>query len=494
MKKIYRFFVFAALALCACNNRDMEPAPTAYHFQARLSFQPQTKGVGFGADGETISTQFETTDCVYIYNETKQAYARKATGELIALHPSNISGAYCNLTGDLLFHVWDTVLEKWTPVSVEEGDTYALYYQMNVPSPGQDNIPSYDYGFQDCRPKTASACDFAQAVGVEIQKSAATLSVPDGVVLKNMQSMFRLHLSFNNGGVPVVPETMEALTINTKNGTLVETYAPTHDPDDRYLMSGFTLGSPVISADGDIYLSLAFLYDDLSPAEGDELILTVRDVEGNVYRGSKAVPTDGFVNSKYYYGDVTMAWLRKDAELTITCGEGVSYYLYSDGNYDFDSSNPDPASITISGSGSGYYLTFTWDATITLQGNGTAIYYGTQPFIYLEGSNRLGTTTIILDGNYTIDCRNNDTAIWADWSYLLLKTTGDEQTLTVIANDPDYKGLYGDLNYDDGSNPATLSATDFTVTLTSTTPGPDEDGDEEPDYYTWVYTVTPFVA
>jgi len=493
MKKIYRFFVCAVLALCACNGRGLEPAPQAYHFEARLCFQPQTKGVTFGNDGESISTQFEETDCVYIYNETKKAYARKVTGELIALHPRNISGAYCNLTGELLFRVWDKVTKRWTLVAIEEGDTYALYYQMNIPSPGEDNIPSHDYGFQDCGQETASGCDFAQATGVAIQKSASSLSVPEGVVLENMQSMFRLRLSYTNGGVPAVPATISALSINTKNGTLVETYAPTDDPDDRYLMSGFTLGSPAISADGDIYLALAFRYDDLSPAEGDELILTVRDAEGNVYRGSKAVPTDGFVNSKYYYGDVTMAWLRKDAELTITCGEGVSYDLYSDGNYDFDSSNPDPASITISGSGSGYYLTFTWDATITLKGNGTAIYYGTDPFIYLDGSGD-GITTIILDGNYTIDCRNNDTAIWADWSYLLLKTTGDEQTLTVIANDPDYKGLYGYLNYYNGSNPATLSATDFTVTLTSTTPGPDEDGDEEPDYYTWVYTVTPFVA
>ena len=61
-----------------------------------------------------------------------------------------------------------------------------------------------------------------------------------------------------------------------------------------------------------------------------------------------------------------------------------------------------------------------------------------------------------------------------------------------MANDSGYRGLYGDSNYDDSSDdPGVLAASGFSVSLSGTTEGPDNDDDGAPDYYTWVYTVSP---
>ena len=371
---------------------------------------------------------------------------------------------------------------------------------MNIPSPGHNNYPCFDYTTNSddtINPNgsmtNVSEFDFAEATGVELVKKASSLTIPSGVLLENLQSMYRLRVSYTNGGVATTPSTIASLSVNSKNGTLIYNYSPTHTndpsrPDAPYSYGSFSLVSPVFSADNDIYLSLSFHYDANHLAEGDELILKAKDVFGNIYQGSIATPSGGFLNSHYYYGSISLAWQGQDLRPTITPGSTESYTLYTDGNYDFDSDNPDPTAISISGNSAGYYFTFTNNARITLSGNGTAIYSGTEPFIFSEYG-----ITIILSDNYTVDCRNNDSAIWADWGDLTLETLGGgSYTLTVIASDPNYRGLYGDTNYDDDScDPSVLAAAGFSVALTSTTPGPDEDTNGNPDYYTWVYTVAP---
>ena len=254
---------------------------------------------------------------------------------------------------------------------------------------------------------------------------------------------------------------------------------------------------PVFSSDNDIYLSLAFKYDDVDHlADGDELILTAKDEDGNVYQGAKLVPSEGFKNSCYYYGSMTLEWKKQDIRPTITPNTTENYTLYSDGEYSFDSSeNPDPTIFTISGKSVGYYFTLgDQEATITLDG-GPATYSGTQPFIYSDCWSTVqgvhAALTIELSSNYCIDCRNNNIAIDSEDDLKLKTTGGGTYTLTVITNDLNYRGLYGLSNYkDDSCEPSALAATGYKVELTSATPV-DEDSDGNPDYYTWVYTVTP---
>ena len=498
MKKTFLLIASVALALCACNKVDHpeggeKEAPLVYHLNIQASMDPQTKGVTFGTDGKSVTTGFEDTDCIYVYNETKLAFARNATGDFTVLHPADISasGKSCKLSGDLSFFFWDESESEWESVSVEETDTYALYYQLNNPGTGSSTTPIFDYSYQDGGILSVSEFDFAEAAGVSMTLSGSTLTVADGVQFKNLQSMFRLRLSFTKGGVATIPGTLTSLEVSTKNGTLIDQYSPA-DVADLYGYDSISLAPPSLSAEKDIYLSLAFHYDTGRPADGDELILKATDVDGNTYLGSKAVPTGGFVASKYYYGAMTLAWTGQNIKPTVTRGDGGSEIAPdADGEYTYNySKEPHPTVITITGNSVGYNFYFGPDATITLAGGGSAESVPDNrggSFIYGEYGFR-----IILAGNYTLDCRSGETAIWADWGDLTLETnTGSAQTLTVIASIPDYRGLYGE-NYADSSvDPSKLAATGFTVVLTSTTDGPDSDSDGNPDYYTWVYTVTP---
>ncbi|MBO7588330.1 MAG: hypothetical protein J6T18_02765 [Bacteroidaceae bacterium] len=493
------YIAFAALGLCACNNEiiqkmDYNEVPAVYHLNIQAGFDPLTKAVTFGDDGVTITTGFEVTDCIYVYNETKQAFARAGSGDYIVLHPSFISdsGTSCTLSGDLSFYTWDETETQWANVLVEETDTYALYYQLNLPGSGYSMVPVFYYDDQDGGIASVSGLDFAEATGVSMTLSGSTLTVADGVRLENLQSMFRQHLSFTKDGVAIDPGTLTSIEVSTENGTLIDMYSPT-DLSDPYSFGSIFLVSPVLSADNDVYLSLAFHYDEGQSAVGDKLILKATDGNGNIYQCSKSVPTSGFVPSMYYYGSMTLAWTGQDIKPTVTRGDGGSDIVPGvDGEYVFNySSEPDPTVFTISGNSAGYYFYVGRDAIITLAGDGTA---GNVPdnsndsFLYDE----MGGFRIILASDYTIDCKNLKTAIWADWGDLTLETnTGSAQTLTVIANDPDYRGLYGENYYDNTVDPGELAADDFKVELTSTTPGPDEDSNGEPDYFTWVYTVTP---
>ena len=141
---------------------------------------------------------------------------------------------------------------------------------MNIPSPGHNNYPCFDYTTNSddtINPNgsmtNVSEFDFAEATGVELVKKASSLTIPSGVLLENLQSMYRLRVSYTNGGVATTPSTIASLSVNSKNGTLIYNYSPTHTndpsrPDAPYSYGSFSLVSPVFSADNDIYLSLSF--------------------------------------------------------------------------------------------------------------------------------------------------------------------------------------------------------------------------------------------
>lgn len=496
MKKII-YIAFIALGLCACDNTEeilntpeSTKSPVAYHFSLQASFDAQTRGVTF--DGEsTISSQFEGTDKVYVYNETKKALARHLDeGNYVAtaLQPSSItaSGRGCTLEGDLSF--WKQNGSTWESVSIDDDDTYSLFYQMNRPNyPDENGGPVYVYAFQKGSAESASQFDFAEANGIVMTKNGSALTVPESVVFTNLQSMFRQHLTFKQGDDVVNPKSITTLSISTNHSTLVWYYWPTDDVDSFFSKESLEIDNPEI-IDGDVFLALTFDYAQHPDHEGEQLILTAYDDEGNVYQCAKDVPKNGFENGKYYYGDMTMLWKYKDVRPTVTRTDGGTTITPEQGKYSFNlSSDPDPVEFTISGNSTGYCFYTTSDAIITLDGNGTAVYSGAAPFILGE----LGLT-ISLASNYTIDCRNYAYAICADFGYLKLKTTGDSYKLTVIANDPKYRGLLGWDNFNPGyaEDVADLAETGFSVTLTSTTPT-DEDNDGNPDYYTWVYTVAP---
>lgn len=493
MKRVFTIIAIFALCLCSCSKEEKLKVevdnPTVYHFSLKATTNPNTKGVSFDDDGIHITTQFKSTDKIYIYNETRDAFARDASDsyKLKTLELSDISGNSCTLTGeDLAFYVWNG--ESFESVDIYDGDTYTFFYQMNVPAYIGETSPFFDYSDQNGDRDAVSGYDFAIATGIVLNISGTTLTNPDGVRFSNLQSMFRQRLSFFKNSDPIEPGPLTTLSVSTKNGTLVDSYYPF---DVNHYRRGIIASSfPSLSSNKDIYLSLAFNYDGAHLATDDKLIITLVDDEGNVFEGSKGVPSGGFVNGKYYHGDMNMVWKGQNFTPTITPNSTEVYDFLAPDEYSYNvSSNPNPTIITISGMSVGYYFTFgIQNTTITLDG-GPAVFTDTYPFIYSEcwpsdPSETHRSLTIILASNYVIDCRENDLAICAD-DLLKLGTTGGTYTLTVTTNDEDYHGLYGDTNYCDSDSPVSnLAADGFSVSRSETKYNPD-------GTYTWVYTVTP---
>ena len=494
MKRIFLAVAFFALALCACNEVEYSEtvkatAPGVYHMCIQAAFDIPTKGVTFTGESG-ISSQFETGDKIYVYDETKQAFARLADDyyKLAYLQPSSISesGQSCVLEGDLAFWEWDDDDDEWKPVTLGESDTYSLYYQMN--DPDYEGGPNYDYTTQKGSAATASNSDFAIARGVSLSISGDMLSVPNKVRFSNLQSMFRQHLTFSKDNQTVNPSGFSMLTIDTQNGTLVDYYYPAEeDPDDQYYTYGsFAVINPVIAHDEDAFFALAFYYSDEEDRENDKLILSAIDDEGNVYQGTKNVPSGGFQTSNYYNGAMELAWKYKKIKPNVTRTDGGDVDELEPnifGKYNFSAAS-DPALVTIDGDSYGYYFYFQGNATLTLKGNGVATFLSNnEDFI----TSMNGNLNIALGSDYTINCASYEMAIYCQRGAIKLSTTtGSAQTLTLITcEDDDYKGLYGfdndDFYYYDLLSD--LAADGFTVTRSATI--------EKDGTYSRTYTVTP---
>lgn len=506
MKNII-YIAFIALGFCACDNTEeilnQTPetlhSPAVYHMSLQASFDAQTRSVTFdGAleddddDGviTSITTEFLEGDEIYVYNETKQAFARDASTnyKLSYLQPTNIFGNVCTLEGNLTFYKRNDANE-WEVVTVDADDTYSLYYR---PFFTQDNdfgdvVPLFYYDNQDGSAGAASWRDFAEATGITMTLSENTLTAPNDICFHNLQSMFRLQLRFLVND-ELLQKDIKHLTISTTKGTLLWAYYPSYPEEQKYDTDDLNLYNLDISYQdnitaGFIYLSLAFHYTEDCPAEGDKLILTAVDTEDNVWQCVKDVPEGGFQNSKYYYGSCEMEWQYQCVKPEVTRSDGGDEDELEpyDGEYDF-SGDTDPAIITISGNSVGYNFWFNGSAEITLTGNGTAVSYKDNiDFIYSNSP-----LTIVLESDYSIICPKYETAICSE-SILKLKTEGNApKTLTVTTNDDEYSGIYGSDNYDSEiyKDVSALADDGFTVTC----PGPVDNGNGT---YTWVYTVAP---
>ena len=145
MKKNVIAIAFAALTLCACG-KEGEPAvkeseaPVVYHLNIQASLDPETKGITFGGDGMSITTQFEVGDKVYVYNKTKDALARHwddeeawylATPIVLTSGTIQNEGLTCTIQGELSFFHWNSGSLAWESVTHKDSDAYELYYQMN---------------------------------------------------------------------------------------------------------------------------------------------------------------------------------------------------------------------------------------------------------------------------------------------------------------------------------------------------------------------------
>ena len=450
MKKTFRTLgaltIAAALTagFTACSNDDItaeqatvQPAAKTYTVSIPASFgSSSTRAVTIG---ETTTTHtFESGEKVYVYNVTKN--------EVLSgyLQPTNISedGKNCDLAGTLTG-------------TLSKGDELTLLYN---PNSEKTNEKIMDYSLQTGAATNIPDGAVATATLSSIEGSVLTTTEP--VAFQNAQSLFRQRLTFKNANNETVQPTITSLRIRSKNNKLVRYYRPvSNEYAETIDGGGIVIQNPTIDANGDIYLALRFT----GSSSTDALILTAYDSEGNIYELEKNAPSTGFQNGRYYYGSMTLPYVRNLNSFMVT---GTTATPNSSGTYFISQDNFD---ITVSGTTGDRYFTLQTDGKMTLNDVTATVEY-----TFISGYNGK-TITLEINGTNTISCNQATTCIAV--SNLKLCGAG---TLTVSTNNR--QDLCGIFVNNGAANPGTIAAEGYTVTRTevsSTAP------------YTWTYTVAP---
>lgn len=490
MKKFFFTIAALALTLSACNKVEEEkinPSPAAieYHFCIPASMEPQTRAVDFsGTDPETgdptaVAT-FAAGDSVFVFNETKGVMACDAEGKPIALRltESDITngGKNCTLAGDLTFYKYEG--DSWNAVTIDEGDSYVLLYNLTEPCPDDPIYCNFWYFEQD-----------GTAAGVADHAVATTTLTDDGGVLKptstvvfaNVQSMFRFRFIDENNS----PINVKHLLTISKNDALAQAYVPLRGVTEYIYSCGEIPVTLTVPTTDYIYVALCF---DENFTVGDELTFEAIDADGKVYTGVKAAPEGGFVNGKYYYNTSAIT-LTHDATLDYTMPDIIWTNPVTPIEPDYN----------------GEYEIYHSDFDITLSGTSRRYYF----FSYKSGAVRLGGLNavdkgrfIYCDENLTVELLNGSSnTITSTSQYYTeciyaktLKLSGNG-TLTVKVKDSSNCGIRGRDNYNTTNNDnatyetsvdvsAQLAAPGYTVTRSART-------DNADGTYTWTYTVAP---
>lgn len=465
MKKYIYTFALLALALTACNKEAEAPQEeigkadaTVYQVSIPASMGADTKAVSFdnSTNPPTASTSFQATDKVYLYNKTTSKWIsyNSGTSSFEYLSPSNLTGEgkSCDLTGTITG-------------TISEDDEILLLYNMNH----LDSDPTecaYNYRDQD-----------GTAEGV-LDGAIATLKVKGingGVItfcqvsdendetahFQNLQSMFRF--KFTAGGEPV---NVKRFSIRAEHAMLAYTFMPIPPADADYDWGA--VGASLATHTSD-YIYIGLLFED---GGNYNIHFLVTDADGKVYTGSKAAPSGGFQNGRYYYNtnaiDLTYQYTLAEPTITWTTPSVAvnpsfaNWYIIPDNNAD----------ISLSGNSLGYGFWLQQNATVRLND-----FTGTYPVtdnIFLEGD---GNLTIEVNGTNSIVNANDYAGICTYMGDVKLCGNG---TLSITSNDENHYGIEAD-NYD-GSDVSVLAALGHTVTRSDMT----DNGDGT---YTWTYTV-----
>ena len=472
MKKLF-LMILVITAMTACTNDDnitsenQNPQNTearTYSVNIAASIggdEAQTRAVTFdnSATPPTATGRFETTEPIYVYNQTKGAMLSGT------LHPSDISsdGKHCQLTGTLTG-------------TVDAGDKLTLAYNMNYYDAGDILYCFFDYN-QDGTAERVLDGGLAKGL-TAVSLSEGVLTTLETASFQMQQAIFRL--KFTDGTNPITVKTLVVQT--TTNPHIATYYLPFVTGDSRYTGNSITVSPASPTSD---YLYVAICIKDIGSPSA--LQFTATDNAGNQYKASKSAPTGGFQNGSYYYNSApialakqtlvepTVAWTSVKDGLAVQPDQYNKYGVYGPWN----GSSYSPAEISISGTSLGYRFYMYNGATIHL--NGLTATYDGNDFIY-------STRDLNLDisGTNIITCKNENQAIFADGT---LKLCGNG-TLTVTATSTSRYGLLGSSNYNsngtspNNSNASNLAADGYTVTRSAMT----NNGDGS---YTWTYTVAP---
>ena len=467
-------FITAAVTLgsfTACSSEDLMVADTnnpqaptyTICIPASMGGDAQTRAVTYNntTTPPTATGRFDASEKVYVYNETK--------GVMLSgvLHPSNISadGKSCNLTGDLTG-------------TVDASDQLTLLYNMNHFKADNAAVCCFDYYFQDG--SELGVVDGGMATGVSATISDSKLTTAATVTFAMQQAIFRL--KFTDGTNPI---TVKTLIIECTGLDIAAYYYPFENESSRY-PTGQIVVMPNTPTSDYLYVALGIN----ESAEPSALTFTVTDDDGDVYTATKAAPSVGFKNGKYYYSSAAtvLTWQMKLVKPTITwtCVADIMEKEPDEFNWyqvfgPWNGEDYGPSEFTISGTSRGYRFFAVNGATIHLD-NLDAIMNDENDFIH--SSNDQCELIIDINGANNITCKKEYQAISSEGT---LKLMGNG-TLTVTANNSDLYGLYAYTNYKSSNNsdPSVLAAPGYAVTRSEMT-------DNDDGTYTWTYTVRPLI-
>ena len=311
--------VVALSGLTACSSSDdsiadetpiVNPAqPKTYHVRIHASMgDGTTRAVSF--DGTTSNSFFTEGEVVLVYNVRTEDILIELDSENDEpkgiLTTTNISedGKSCDIEGDIVGNP-----------SVD--DVLELVYNIDITSASY-----YDYSSQEGTPSTVVDAAVARLKVKAVDgESNITFCQEDDTddataYFKNLQSMFRLQFKDADNN----PISVWKLEISSENGAIIAAYDVLHLDfwGDEYFFAPITV-KPVSATSDYLYVAISF---DESKTANDVLTFTVTDARGDKYEGTKAAPTGGFKNAKYYYNStpiqltLTEKFLGPDIEWT----------------------------------------------------------------------------------------------------------------------------------------------------------------------------------
>ena len=276
-----------------------------------------TRAIAYNSETGGYDGTFETTDNIYVYNVTKDAYGSKKTEQGwwndTFLHP-DANGKTANLVGELAFGKYDYASGSHAEITPEVGDELYLYYK------------NYGQSFSYNKYKYSEVnLDFALAK-VKIE------SINDGVIktskalFEHPHSIYKINFTGMGSGVKI-----KKVIISSEQQKLVNYYNPTN------IKWPYTFAEVTYTYEGegtdqhDLFYALRFVnnYNDNQSSPGDVITFRALGSDGHNYFGTKTVATD-LENSKYYHADVPMTDMGLAMTLTNnTTGELVELYEWN---------------------------------------------------------------------------------------------------------------------------------------------------------------------
>lgn len=294
------FMVMGLLTFSACTNNETTEEPIrqgGLHVSIpAVMVTDDTRAVEIDdvADPPTATTNFITTDVVYVYNETTRQM------DANTLSP-NTDGK--NVT-----------LEGYLAGNYMAGDKLRLFYNMSTPNTSTPVNSSFSYSSGQTGTQ-GTVKDYAQATATVKAIVSGELETTSTAFFTNVQSIFRLSFSFVdwNGTAIATALDISSLVVGTSRSSMATTFAPLQTEGSQYTSGSLTLTNPTMT--GVVYFSAPF--NENVTDQYDALTFTATDINGKVYTGKKNAPLSGFLNGYYYYSSTPVTLTKSTRTITV---------------------------------------------------------------------------------------------------------------------------------------------------------------------------------